>query len=92
MACWVRRWSMTRSRPTEPIPCLSRRCLEWQVVVGRHRRCWSVSGFLAICGVPRAEIAKWALKQADRQRLTDLIRAARGLPAGERASGDQNGP
>ena len=51
-----------------------------------------MAGFLAICGVPRAEIAKWALKQADRQRLTDLIRAARGLPAGERASGDQNGP
>jgi hypothetical protein len=35
-------------------------------------------GFLAICGVPRAEIAKWALKQADRQGLTDLIRGARG--------------
>lgn len=51
-----------------------------------------MAGFLAICGVPRAEIAKWALKQAGRQRLTDLIRAARGLPAGERASGDQNGP
>jgi hypothetical protein len=51
-----------------------------------------MAGFLAICGVPRAEIAKWALKQADRQRLTDLIRAARGLPAGDGASGDQNGP
>ena len=38
--------------------------------------------FLALCGVPRAEIARWALKQADRQRLTDLIRAARGLPKG----------
>lgn len=36
---------------------------------------------LAACGVPRAEIAKWALRQADRQRFADLIRAARGLPA-----------
>jgi hypothetical protein len=35
---------------------------------------------LAICGVPRKEIAKWALRQAGRQRLTDLIRAARGVP------------
>ncbi|WP_433274035.1 hypothetical protein ACQPZA_24205 [Pseudonocardia xinjiangensis] len=34
---------------------------------------------LAVCGVKRAEIAKWALKQADRQRFTDLVRAARGL-------------
>ncbi|MCA1835660.1 MAG: hypothetical protein LC721_04740 [Actinobacteria bacterium] len=50
----------------------------------------AMAGFLAICGVSRTEIAKWALKQADRQRLTDLIRAARGLPAGERDSGDQN--
>jgi hypothetical protein len=47
----------------------------------------AMAGFLAICGVPRKEIAKWALKQADRQRLTDLIRAARGLP-----TGDQGGP
>jgi hypothetical protein len=30
---------------------------------------------LRLCGVSRAEIAKWALKQADRQRLADLIRA-----------------
>ena len=52
----------------------------------------ALAGFLAICGVPRAEIAKWALKQADRQRLTDLIRAARGLPAGEGVSGHQNDP
>ncbi len=41
----------------------------------------AIAAFLAICGVSRAEIAKWALKQADRQRLTDLIRAARGLPS-----------
>jgi hypothetical protein len=39
----------------------------------------AMAGVLAICGVSRKEIAKWALKQADRQRLTDLIRAARGL-------------
>jgi hypothetical protein len=38
----------------------------------------AMAGVLAICGVPRAEIAKWALKQADRQRLTDLIRAGLG--------------
>jgi hypothetical protein len=50
----------------------------------------AMAGFLAICGVSRTEIAKWALKQADRQRLTNLIRAARGLPVGEVASGDQN--
>lgn len=41
-----------------------------------------MAAFLAVCGVPRAEIAKWAVKQADRQRLTDLVRAARGLPRG----------
>jgi hypothetical protein len=52
----------------------------------------ALAGFLAICGVARAEIAKWALKQTDRQRLTDLIRAARGVPARERASGHQNEP
>lgn len=32
---------------------------------------------LAMCGVTREEIAKWALRQADRQRVIDLIRAAR---------------
>ncbi|HET8641271.1 MAG TPA: hypothetical protein VFM37_05000 [Pseudonocardiaceae bacterium] len=41
-----------------------------------------MAAFLAVCGVPRAEIAKWAVKQAGRQRLTDLVRAARGLPRG----------
>jgi len=40
-----------------------------------------MAGVLAICGVPRKEIAKWALRQAGRQRATDLIRAARGLDA-----------
>jgi hypothetical protein len=40
----------------------------------------SVAGVLAVCGVPRDEIAKWALRQADRQRLADLIRLARGVP------------
>jgi hypothetical protein len=39
-----------------------------------------MAGALRVCGVERAEIAKWALKQSGRQRLTDLIRAARGLP------------
>lgn len=32
---------------------------------------------LAACGVSRQDIAKWALRQADRQRISDLIRAAR---------------
>lgn len=36
-----------------------------------------MAAVLAICGVSREEIAAWALKQADRQRLTELIRAAR---------------
>lgn len=40
-----------------------------------------MAAVLAMCGVTRKDIAKWALKQADRQRITDLIRAARGLPA-----------
>jgi hypothetical protein len=39
-----------------------------------------MAGVMRICGVPKAEIAKWVLRQAERQRLTDLIRAARGLP------------
>jgi hypothetical protein len=39
-----------------------------------------MAAFLAICGVAREEIANWALRQADRQRLIDLIRAARGVP------------
>jgi biopolymer transport protein ExbB/TolQ len=33
---------------------------------------------LRAVGVERKEIAKWALRQADRQRLIDLIRAVRG--------------
>jgi hypothetical protein len=32
---------------------------------------------LAACGVSRQDIAKWALRQADRQRVSDLVRAAR---------------
>jgi hypothetical protein len=38
-----------------------------------------MAAVLAACGVSRQEIAKWALKQADRQRLIDLVRAARGV-------------
>jgi CRISPR/Cas system-associated protein Cas7 (RAMP superfamily) len=41
---------------------------------------WLMSFVLRRCGVPQKEIAKWALRQADRQRFADLIRAARGLP------------
>ena len=39
-----------------------------------------MAGVLRICGVAKADIAKWVLHQAGRQRFTDLIRAARGLP------------
>ncbi|HXT46794.1 MAG TPA: hypothetical protein VN748_22205 [Pseudonocardiaceae bacterium] len=47
-----------------------------------------MAGFLAICGVPRRDIAKWALRQADRQRLVELIGAAtgRGSPSNGRSS------
>lgn len=38
-----------------------------------------MAGVLRLCGVEKAEIAKWALKQAGRQRFTDLLTAARGL-------------
>ncbi|GAA1246671.1 hypothetical protein GCM10009609_07740 [Pseudonocardia aurantiaca] len=38
-----------------------------------------MAGVLRLCGVPKDEIANWALRQADRQRFTDLLRAARGL-------------
>jgi hypothetical protein len=37
-----------------------------------------MSAVLSACGVPREDVAKWALRQADRQRLTDLVHAARG--------------
>lgn len=53
----------------------------------------AMASFLAICGVPRKEIAKWALKQADRQRLTDLVRVARGvLPSGQQSAPDRTLP
>lgn len=35
------------------------------------------AGVLAICGVTRKEIAKWALRQAGRQRLNDLVSSFR---------------
>jgi hypothetical protein len=37
-----------------------------------------MAGALRVCGVEKSEIAKWALRQAERQRLADLVRAARG--------------
>jgi hypothetical protein len=40
-----------------------------------------MAGAVRVCGVSEEEIAKRVLRQANRQRLTDLIRAARGLPA-----------
>lgn len=50
---------------------------------------FAMAGFLAICGVPRSEIAKWALKQAGRQRLVDLVSVALGksAPSSDRSSG-----
>ena len=42
---------------------------------------------LRIVGVERRQIAKWALRQADRQPLIDLIRAVRGVqPEAEQQS------
>ena len=32
---------------------------------------------LGACGVPRKDVAKWALRQADRQRVADLVRSWR---------------
>ena len=40
-----------------------------------------MAGVLGACGVPRKEIAKWALRQADRRRITDLVRSLRRGPA-----------
>lgn len=39
-----------------------------------------MSVVLLVVGVPRADVAIWALRQAGRQRLTDLVKAARALP------------
>ena len=38
----------------------------------------AMASFLAVCGVPRTESAKWALQQAGHQRLVDLIGVALG--------------
>src|ERR687898_774166 len=46
-----------------------------------------MAAVLRLIGVPKAEVVKWALHQANRQRLTDLIRTARGLPAAEKDGG-----
>ncbi|MFC5947093.1 hypothetical protein ACFQH9_02220 [Pseudonocardia lutea] len=40
-----------------------------------------MAGVLRLCGVPKADVAAWALKHADRQRVTELLRVARGLPS-----------
>lgn len=50
-----------------------------------------MAGVLAICGVPRKDIAKWALRQAERQRLADLVRSLRG-PRGPELPGGRNTP
>lgn len=41
-----------------------------------------MAAVLRLCGVPKHDVAKWALRQAGRQRLRDLITAARGIPSG----------
>lgn len=55
-----------------------------------------MAAVLAMCGVARRDIAKWALRQADRQRVIDLIRAARNLRApaadGELTTSDSETP
>lgn len=51
-----------------------------------------MAGVLRLCGVPRAETAKWILKQAGRQRFTDLIRAARGLPPEDSPPSEPDAP
>lgn len=48
-----------------------------------------MAAVLGIIGVPRHEIAQWALRHADRQRITDLIRAAR---RGDHARIEPEGP
>jgi hypothetical protein len=49
----------------------------------------AMSLVLRLIGVPKHDVVSWALRQADRQRLTDLAHAARRLPAaaGERPDG-----
>jgi hypothetical protein len=42
-----------------------------------------MAGVLRACGVPRPKVAKWALRQAGRQRLVDLLRAAWRLLSGK---------
>ena len=37
-----------------------------------------MAGVLRIVGARRSDIVKWALRQADRQRLVELVRAVRG--------------
>lgn len=39
-----------------------------------------MAGVLRLCGVEKQEIAKWALRQAGRQRFIDLLQATRGGP------------
>lgn len=46
---------------------------------------------LAILGVARRDIARWALRQADRQHVADLIRTVRG-PGGAEPAASVNRP
>jgi hypothetical protein len=52
----------------------------WPLLLAYPAYLLLMAGVMRVCGVSKEEIAKWVLRQADRQRLTDLIRAARGLP------------
>ncbi|PRY31919.1 hypothetical protein [Pseudosporangium ferrugineum] len=53
-----------------------------------------MAGVLRMCGVSRDEIAKWALRQAYRQRVTDFVHSIRRGPSSERdqAPGDDADP
>ena len=42
-----------------------------------------MAGVFRLIGAERTQIVKWALSQADSQRLVDLIRAARGRPTAD---------
>jgi hypothetical protein len=40
-----------------------------------------MAGIMRLYGATKMEVVAWLLRSAERQRLADLIRAARGLPA-----------
>ncbi|GAA1246668.1 hypothetical protein GCM10009609_07730 [Pseudonocardia aurantiaca] len=44
-----------------------------------------------VCGVPKADVTEWVKDQAARKRLTDFIRALRGLPGSEKHDPPEDG-